>query len=155
MRVRGQHWQASPGSPPALQQLPSSNEVMHQQAALSHSWSLSTPASATPAPQRPHLLRSPKILQLLKLLRSSWCLFLISKVPDLMDHFLKLRVGRSLEEGMATHSRILVWRIPWAEEPAVSQSTGSQRVVHDWSDLACMQHPLQQAIALLRGCLLF
>ena len=94
MRVRDR-WQAPPGSPPALQQLPSSNEMMHQKAALSHSWSLSTPASATPTPQRPHLLRSPKILQLLKLLRNSWCLFLISKVPDVMDHFLKLSVGRS------------------------------------------------------------
>ena len=26
--------------------------------------------------------------------------------------------GRSLEEGMATHSSILAWRIPWTEEPA-------------------------------------
>ena len=36
-----------------------------------------------------------------------------------------------LEEGMATHSRILVWRIPWAEEPGGLQSVGSQRVGHD------------------------
>ena len=28
--------------------------------------------------------------------------------------------GRSLEEGMATHSSILAWRIPWTEEPAYS-----------------------------------
>ena len=35
-----------------------------------------------------------------------------------------------LEEGMATHSRILVWRIPWTEEPGRLQSTGSQRVRH-------------------------
>ena len=26
-------------------------------------------------------------------------------------------LGRSLEKGMATHSRILAWRIPWTEEP--------------------------------------
>ena len=31
-----------------------------------------------------------------------------------------------LEEGMATHSRILAWRIPWAEEPGGLQSMGSQ-----------------------------
>ena len=31
-----------------------------------------------------------------------------------------------LEEGMATHSRILAWRIPWTEEPGGLQSTGSQ-----------------------------
>ena len=36
-----------------------------------------------------------------------------------------------LEEGMATHSRILVWRIPWTEEPHELQSMGSQRVRHD------------------------
>ena len=29
-----------------------------------------------------------------------------------------------LEEGMATHSGILVWRIPWTEEPGGPQSTG-------------------------------
>ena len=31
-----------------------------------------------------------------------------------------------LEEGMATHSRILAWRIPWMEKPGRLQSTGSQ-----------------------------
>ena len=36
-----------------------------------------------------------------------------------------------LEEVMATHSSILVWRIPWTEEPGGLQSMGSQRVGHD------------------------
>ena len=36
-----------------------------------------------------------------------------------------------LEKGMATHSSILVWRIPWTEEPNGLQSLGSQRVGHD------------------------
>ena len=36
-----------------------------------------------------------------------------------------------LEKGMATHSSILAWRIPWAEEPGGPQSTGSQRVRHN------------------------
>ena len=35
-----------------------------------------------------------------------------------------------LEEGVATHSSILAWRIPWTEEPG-GQSTVSQRVGHD------------------------
>ena len=39
-------------------------------------------------------------------------------------------------EGMATHSSILTWRIPWAEKPGGLQSIGSKRVGHDWSDLA-------------------
>ena len=41
-----------------------------------------------------------------------------------------------LEESMATYSSILAWEIPWTEEPAGLQSMGSQRVRHDWSDLA-------------------
>ena len=43
-----------------------------------------------------------------------------------------------LEEGMATHSSILTWRIPCSEEPGRLQSIGSQRVGHNWSDLACL-----------------
>ena len=46
---------------------------------------------------------------------------------------------RSLEEGLATHSSILAWRTPWTEEPGGLQSIGSQRVRHDWSNLACTQ----------------
>ena len=37
-----------------------------------------------------------------------------------------------LEEEMATHSNILAWEIPWTEEPGRLQSTGSQRVKHNW-----------------------
>ena len=44
-----------------------------------------------------------------------------------------------LVRGMATHSSILAWRIPWTEEPGRLQSTGLQRVRHDWSDLAHTQ----------------
>ena len=36
-----------------------------------------------------------------------------------------------LEEGMATHSSILAWKIPWTEEPGRLQSMGLQRVGHD------------------------
>ena len=47
-----------------------------------------------------------------------------SKIPSL---------GREdpLEKGIATHSSILAWRIPWTEEPGGLQSVGSQRVGHD------------------------
>ena len=41
-----------------------------------------------------------------------------------------------LEEGMATHSSILSWRLPWTEEPGGLQSVGWHRAGHDWSDLA-------------------
>ena len=36
-----------------------------------------------------------------------------------------------LEKGMATHSSILAWRIPWTEEPVGLQSMGLQNVRHD------------------------
>ena len=39
----------------------------------------------------------------------------------------------SLEKEMGTHSSILAWKIPWAEEPGRPESTGSQRVGHDWA----------------------
>ena len=41
-----------------------------------------------------------------------------------------------LEEGMANHSSILSWRIPWIEEPGELWSMGLQRVRNDWSNLA-------------------
>ena len=47
--------------------------------------------------------------------------------------------GDPLEEGTATHSSILAWRIPWTEEPGGLQSMGSQRVGDDRSDLARTQ----------------
>ena len=39
-----------------------------------------------------------------------------------------------LEEGMATHSSILAWKIPWTEEPGGLLSLLSQRAGHEWSD---------------------
>ena len=42
--------------------------------------------------------------------------------------------GDPLERGMATHSSILAWRIPWTEEPGGLQSTGSQRVGHNGTE---------------------
>ena len=40
------------------------------------------------------------------------------------------------EKEMATHSRVLAWRIPGTGEPGGLPSVGSWRVRHDWSDLA-------------------
>ena len=42
------------------------------------------------------------------------------------------------EKEMATHSNVLVWRIPGMGEPVGLPSMGSQRVGHDWSDLAAV-----------------
>ena len=47
------------------------------------------------------------------------------------------RLGQEdpLEQGMATHSSIHAWRIPWTEEDDGLQSVGLQRVGHDWATL--------------------
>ena len=37
----------------------------------------------------------------------------------------------ALEKGMASHSRILAWKIPWTKEPGGLQSMGSQKVRHN------------------------
>ena len=55
------------------------------------------------------------------------------KKPSAMWETRVLSLGWEdpLEEGMATHSSILPWRIPWTEEAGGLQSTGSQRTGHD------------------------
>ena len=55
------------------------------------------------------------------------------KNPPAMQENQVLSLGWEdpLEEGMATHSSVLAWRIPWTEEPSGLQSMGSQRVGHN------------------------
>ena len=50
-------------------------------------------------------------------------------MPENLDSISEL--GRSLKKGMATHSGILAWKIPWTEEPGGLQFIRSQRVRHD------------------------
>ena len=40
-------------------------------------------------------------------------------------------LGKTLEKEIATHSSILAWAIPWAEEPSRLQSMGLQKIEHD------------------------
>ena len=57
---------------------------------------------------------------------------MVKNVPAMQETCVRSLGGEdSLEKGMATHSSILVWRIPWTEEPGGQQSIGSQRVGHD------------------------
>ena len=55
------------------------------------------------------------------------------RVPPMWETRVQ-SLGREdpLEKEMAIHSSILAWRIPWPEELGRLQSTGSQRVGHDW-----------------------
>ena len=50
---------------------------------------------------------------------------------DIRDVGLIPGSGRSPGEGIATHSSIVAWRLPWTEEPGGLQSMGLQRVSHD------------------------
>ena len=69
-------------------------------------------------------------------LQYSWA----SLVPHMVKNLLAMRetwvwsLGWKylLEKGMATYSSILVWRIPWTEEPGGLQSMGSQRIGYNW-----------------------
>ena len=47
--------------------------------------------------------------------------------------------GDPPKKEMATHSRILIWEIPWTEEPGRLQSMGSQRVRHYWTFLIALE----------------
>ena len=57
-------------------------------------------------------------------------------MPENVDLPLMSHLPHTVEEGVATHSSILAWRIPWTEEPGGLQCTRSQRAGQDWSDLA-------------------
>ena len=62
-----------------------------------------------------------------------------SLVPQMVKNLPEMQVTwvpslgweELLQKGMAAHSSILAWRIPWSEESVRLQSMGSQRVGHD------------------------
>ena len=59
---------------------------------------------------------------------------MVKNVPEMQETWVQfLDQEEPLEKGMATHSSILAWRIPWTEEPGGLQSMGSQRVRQDWA----------------------
>ena len=84
----------------------------------------------SPKERRPHII---------------WCLPITGGAPqvalvvknpsanagDIRDGVPSLSREDTLEEGTATHSGILAWRIPWTEEPGELKPTGLQRVRHD------------------------
>ena len=57
------------------------------------------------------------------------------KNPPAVQETRVRSLGREdpLEKGMATHSSVLAWGIPWTEEPGGVQSMGWQRVGCDWA----------------------
>ena len=57
---------------------------------------------------------------------------MVNNVPAVQEMQV-CSLGREdpFEEGMATHSSVLAWRVPWTKEPGMLQSMGLQRVRHD------------------------
>ena len=56
----------------------------------------------------------------------------VKNLPAMWEtQILSLGQKGPLEKGMATHSSILAWIIPWAEEPGGLESMGLQRVTHN------------------------
>ena len=59
---------------------------------------------------------------------------LVKNRPAILETWvLSLGWEDPLEKGLATHSSILSWRIPWTEEPGRLQSMGLQKVGRDWT----------------------
>jgi len=57
---------------------------------------------------------------------------MVKSLPEMQEiQVQSLGQEDPLEKGMATHSTILAWKIPWTEESGRLQSMGSQRVRHD------------------------
>ena len=58
----------------------------------------------------------------------------VKNMPAMQETWVRsLGQEDPLEKEMATGSSILAWKIPWTVEPGGLQSTGSQRVGHDWA----------------------
>ena len=64
--------------------------------------------------------------------RASLVAQLVKNLPALWETWVRSLVWEDpLEKGIATHSSILAWRIPWTEEPGGLQFMGLQIVRHD------------------------
>ena len=56
----------------------------------------------------------------------------VKRLPAVQETWVRsLGQGDPLEEGMATHSSTLAWKVPWTEKPGRLQSMGLQGVIQD------------------------
>ena len=95
-------------------------------------------------PEFDHLYRKfDPIIYLLINLMTSLVAQMVMHLPTMWETWVQsLGWEDLLEKEMATHSRILAWKIPWMEEPGRLQSMGSQRVRHDQvTSLSVNDHP--------------
>ena len=77
-------------------------------------------------------LHSPQPQKATNLFYASMVAQMVKNLPAMWEtQFRTLGGEEPLEKGMATHSSILAWRIPWTEDPSGLQSMGLQRVGHN------------------------
>ena len=70
--------------------------------------------------------------EVLSCLQASLVAQMVKNLPAVWETLVRsLGWEDPLEKGMAIHSSILAWRIPWTKEPGRLQSIGSHRVGHD------------------------
>ena len=73
--------------------------------------------------------------EIYKVMYFSWgfpCGSVVKTLPAVQETRVRSLGGEDpLEEGIATYSSLLIWRIPWTEEPGGLQSIGLHRVGHD------------------------
>ena len=77
------------------------------------------------------LVTRTKLEESCKVLRASHVALVVTNQPAKAGGIRDAGSGGPLEEGVATHSSILAWRISWTEEPGGLQSMGSQGVRHN------------------------
>ena len=72
---------------------------------------------------------------------------MVKRLPAMWETWVRSLGGEDLlEKDMAPHSSILAWKIPWTEEPGGLQSTGLQRVGHDWTTPLSLSGGTQQEV---------
>jgi len=78
------------------------------------------------------LIKSSLFVKLFSILQAFLVAQTVKNLPVMQETWVRLLGQKDpLENGMATNSNILAWRIPWTEEPGGLQSMGSHRVGHD------------------------
>ena len=84
------------------------------------------------SPIKPHMTAENIYRNVCKKIWASLVAQMVKNLPVVQAVWVRsLGQEDPLEKEIATHSSILVWRIPWTEEPSGLQFMGSQRVGHD------------------------
>jgi len=100
---------------------------MHKHNETPPSWFLKIKNQSSPTPLQKNIKR-----KVLHMYRAFLVAQMVKNLPAMWETWVQsLGCEDPLEEGIASHSSILAWRIPWTEEPGGLQSMGSQSAGYD------------------------